>query len=94
MNETNLTTKFSFEDCKACKGSGKGYDSKKCSLCNGLGQIEQVTVERQPYKGPIVWLIHEDQLKIYDGGNVVAAIPDHQFLKMIMRLSAHLDYHR
>ena len=94
MTETNLTTKFSFEDCKACKGTTKGYDSKNCSLCNGLGQIEQVTVERQPYKGPIVWLVHEDQLKIYDGGTVVAAIPDHQFLKMIMRLSAHLDYHR
>lgn len=94
MSEQNLTTKFTFEDCKACKGTGKGYDSKKCNICKGLGQIEQVSVERSAYKAPIVWLVHEDQLKIYDGGKVVAAIPDHQFLKMIMRLSAHLDYHR
>lgn len=47
---------------------------------------------REALPNPTVWLVHEDQLKIYNEGKVVASIPDHQFLKIIARLSSYLDY--
>jgi hypothetical protein len=47
---------------------------------------------REALRNPTVWIVHEDQLKIYNEGKVVAAIPDHQFLKIIARLSSYLDY--
>lgn len=40
---------------------------------------------------PTVWIVQDDQLKIYNGGNLVASIPDYQFAKMIVKLAEHLD---
>jgi len=43
-------------------------------------------------KSPDIWIVVDDQLKIFRDGEVVVSIPDHQFLKMIASMVHHLDY--
>lgn len=40
---------------------------------------------------PTIWIVQDDQLKIYNGGKLIACIPDYQFAKLIVKLAEHLD---
>ena len=42
-------------------------------------------------KHPTIWVVQDDQLKIYNGGKLIACIPDYQFPKLIVKLAEHLD---
>jgi len=42
-------------------------------------------------RSPTIWIMRNDALCIYRNGEIVAMIPDHQFLKVMRNMIEHLD---